>query len=157
MPKRLTRKDAILEVYRRHGGSMSVRHLAQLCWDEGVWDESARRHMAFAAAKREVQTALQAKDGQGLPLAGPSMRLEGRARVWVQLELWDRETAVYNLGMRLRGIDKDYATAIAIHEYIDKRWGNAPPIPEWSFPDEAPCWWVEEPPDDPPPYDDDDD
>jgi hypothetical protein len=37
-----TRKDAILQVYQKHGGSMTLRRLTQLCFEACVWDEDER-------------------------------------------------------------------------------------------------------------------
>jgi hypothetical protein len=29
--------------------------------------------------------------------------------------------------------------------YIEKRFGQAPPLPHWGMPEEAPPWWFETP------------
>src|SRR5262245_49436618 len=77
MPTPSVRKEQILATYARHGGQMTVRRLAQYCWEEGVWGIDDQRRMAFAAAKRECHAALQTKTSAGLPVAGPTAGMEG--------------------------------------------------------------------------------
>jgi hypothetical protein len=158
MPKPSTRRDEILAIYDKYGGMLSLRRLTQYCWEEGVWNAEDQRHMAFAAAKRECHAALQTKNSLGLPVAGQSPRKDGTARIWVQLQLWDEDTARFNLAMRLRQVEKDYDTIEAIWRYYEQRWGNAPPIPRWEYPEEAPMWWYDEPSSgEPEPLDEDED
>jgi hypothetical protein len=141
MPKRSSREQEILAIWDKYGGMMSLRRLTQLCWEEGVWSQEERHNRAFRSCMRECEAVLQRKDAAGLPIAGPSQRRDGKGRVWVQLTLWDYDTAIYNLAMRLRQSEQDYATIRAIQEYIKLRWGEAPPIPTWEFPEEEPLWW----------------
>jgi hypothetical protein len=140
MPRR-SKEHEILTVWYKYGGRMSLRRLTQLCWEEGVWTEEERHNFAFHAAMRQCHTALQKKDMAGLPLAGPSRQKEGKGRVWVQLSLWDYDTAEYNLAMRLCQTEQDYATIKAIRDYMEMRWGEAPLIPSWEFPEDEAEWW----------------
>lgn len=140
-----TRKDAIWAVYTAHGGSLSLRRLTQYCWEAGVWGTEAQRQMAFAAAKRECQRVLQSKDAAGCPVAGPTEHFDGAARIWRQLEIWDYADAKYNLGMRLRQVERDYTTIQAIWDYMQKRWRAAPPIPHLIYEEESGPWWLDPP------------
>lgn len=156
MPKPSTRRDEILAVFDKYGGMLSLRRLAQLCWEAGLWDPDEQRHMAFAAAKRECHEALKTKNSLGLPVAGPSTKKDGAAAIWMQLQLWDYETAVHNLAIRVRQLEKDTDGLECLWRYVHERWGTAPPIPTWTYPEEAPMWWYEEPGGEPLPLDDDD-
>lgn len=141
MSKPRGHKHDILRVFYKHGGSLSVRRLTRLCWEEGVWTELERDEMAFGTCMRQCESVLRTKDEAGLPLAGPSPEKDGAGCVWVQLSLWDYETARYNLGMRLRQAEQDYATIKAMRDYMELRWGQAPEIPTWEYPEDHPIWW----------------
>lgn len=158
MPKSSTRHADILAVYDKHGGIMSLRRLTQLCAAEGVWTEEEQHNLAFAAMRRQVQQALQVKNSLGLPMAGPSQQTDAGAPIWVQLGLWDEDISLYNMALRLRGIEKDYDTLECLWRNHQARWGNAPPIPHWTYPDEAPLWWHDQPANgEPEPLDDEED
>ena len=140
--RRPSRHDDILAIYYKYGGAISVPRLARYCWDEGVWGPEEQRSMAEAAARRECQNAISRKGPTGLPLAGPTTTKDGSSRVWRQLDLWDYNDAVYNLGMRIKQtVVRDWATIEAIQSYMQSRWGQAPPIPRWELDDGAPMWW----------------
>jgi hypothetical protein len=157
MPTHSSRHDDILAVYDKYGGMLSLRRLTHLCAEEGVWTADEQRQMAFQAMRRECQTALQTKNSLGLPVAGPSPRKDGNAPIWVQLTLWDEETSLFNMALRIRGMAKDYDTLECLWRHHVARWGHAPPIPRWSFPDDEPMWWYDQPESgDPAPLDDDD-
>jgi hypothetical protein len=141
MPKVSTRTERILAVYDTHGGQMTVSRLAALCWEVGVWDADEQRHMAFANAKRQCQTALESKDAAGLPVAGPTPVRDGQALVWKQIDMWTYDDAVFNLGLKIKQVDKDVAGIAHLHAWIDKRYGQAPPVPIWTYPEESPIWW----------------
>ena len=158
MPSRSTHHDEILAIYDKYGGVMSLRRLTRLCWDEGVWSPEEQINMGLKAAQRECQSALQVKNSQGLPVAGPSADKDGNSPIWVQLNLWDEDISLFNMALRIRGIAKDYDTLECLWRYHEQRWGNAPPIPHWSYPEEAPMWWYDQPESgDASPLDDDDD
>jgi hypothetical protein len=142
MPKRSSREADLLAIYYKYGGQMSLRRLTELCWTEGVWTEEDRQNRAFRSCMRECETALQRKDAAGMPLAGPSRQKDADGgRIWVQLSLWEYDTAEYNLAMRLRQVEQDYATIRAIHGYMLLRWEKAPLIPTWDYPEDEPMWW----------------
>ena len=133
-----------MAIYAKYGGSLSIRRLARYCWDEGVWTPDEQRWMAFATAKRECQQALSRKGATGLPLAGPTPSRDNGSRVWRQLDLWDYEDATFNLGMRIKQVVvKDWSTIVALVNYMQARYGQAPPIPHWEMPHGAPMWWLD--------------
>lgn len=162
MPFSSSRRERILEIYAAYGGEMSPRRLAQYCREHGVWDATEWSHMALAAATRQCHEALRSKDGTGLPVAGPTQHLDeqdddGPAPLWRQLRLWDYADATYNLALRTRQIDKDVQSLYALHDYVLKRWGMAPQLPQWVYDEEAPIWWLDGPtPDEGTPSMDDD-
>ena len=138
---------------------MSLRRLTQLCIEDGVWTPEEQHNLAFQAMRRECQAALQVKDSRGLPLAGPSAQAdEAHAPIWFQLGLWDETVSIYNMALRLRGIEKDYDTLECLWRYHEERWGNAPPIPRMEYPEAAEIWWHEgRASGEPEPWEDDDD
>ena len=141
MPKH-SRAEDIWAVYGKHGGSMSLDRLTHYCWAEGVWSEEEQHNMAFAAARRECHQALRQKGPTGLPLAGPTQKLDEDKRSWVQLDMWDYDDATYNLGMRItQAIDRDWTAVLALYNYIQERYGQAPPIPRWVMDDDTSPWW----------------
>lgn len=145
MARRYSRTAEILDIYERHGGSMALARLTRLCLEEGVWSDHERDQMAFAAAKRQCHHALRSKDASGLPVAGLAARSAGRTNIWKQLPLWDFEDAVFNLGMRIKQQSNDYASLVVLRGYIEKRWGQAPMIPTWQYPEDQPIWWLDIP------------
>jgi len=137
-----TRHDEIWAIYRKYSGDISLDRLTHYCWDEGVWTDEEQHNMAFAAAKRQCQQVLHRKDATGLPVAGPTQKRDNGSRRWRQISLWDYDDATYNLGMRLQqAVDRDWQTVIALHNYIQERYGQAPPIPTWELPPDATPWW----------------
>jgi hypothetical protein len=157
MSKLCSRTSEILAVLDKHGGMLSLTRLAQYCWQEGVWSPQEKDQMAFAAAKRQCHNALKTKNSLGLPVAGPSPRLDQGAPVWVQLQFWDEETCRYNIAIRLRQVQQDFSMIEALQRYYAQRWGTPPVIPRLVLPDEAEIWWVDTDPDAPTPLDDDED
>jgi hypothetical protein len=141
MPPR-TRYNDILAIYHKYNGDIGLDRLTHYCWDEGVWTGQEQRNMAFAAAKRECHQALRTKGPTGLPIAGPTQKRDNGSRRWRQISLWDYDDATYNLGMRItQAIDRDWPAVIALHNYIQERYGQAPPIPHWEMDGDAPLWW----------------
>jgi hypothetical protein len=130
----------ILAIFDKHGGYLSLRRLTQLCLEEGVWTLEEQHNMAFAAMQRQCHRALQTKNSLGLPIAGPTPQRIGNAHVWAQLNLWDEETSRFNIALRIRQMEKDYDTLECLWRYHEQRWGNAPPIPRYSYPDDQPMW-----------------
>jgi hypothetical protein len=157
MSKPSSRVSEILAVLDKHGGMLSLQRLTQYCWQDGIWSEDEKRQMAFAAAKRQCHNALKTKNSLGLPVAGPSLRRDDGAPVWVQLQFWDEETCKYNIALRLRQVQKDMRMIEALQRYYAERWGTPPPVPRLVLPDEADIWWMEPDEDDPSPLDEDDD
>ena len=94
-----SKHNQIMAVYTNNGGSMTVFRLTRLCHAAGVWDDQEWHQMAYRGAKTQVHRALKTKDSSGLPLVGVSPTRVGGAYVWVQTELWDYETALFNLDM----------------------------------------------------------
>lgn len=143
MPRH-SRTNDIWAIYTKHGGSISLDRLTHYCWDEGLWTDEEQHNMAFAAARRECHQALRSKDAAGLPMAGPTQKLDddGSGAQWRQITLWDYEDATYNLGMRIQQvIDRDWPVIVALYLYIQERYGQAPPIPRWEMDGDAPLWW----------------
>jgi hypothetical protein len=133
--------EQILQVYNLNGGNMTVSRLTRLCNEAGVWTDDEWHQMAYKGAKTQVHRALKAKDSSGLPRAGISPTRVGNAHVWVQLEFWDYDTALFNLDMLLTQTEKDYAQIRLLVDYIEKRWGMAPDVPILHYPDEANMQW----------------
>lgn len=141
MPSR-SRHDDIWGIYQKYGGDVSLDRLTHYCWDEGVWTEEERHNMAFKAAKRECHQVLSRKGPTGLPVAGPTPKHDNGSKRWRQISLWDYADAEYNLGMRLKQVTKDYQVIEALYNYMQERYGAAPPIPRLVMDDpEAPLWW----------------
>ena len=141
MPRR-SRHDDIWTVFQKYGGEMSLDRLTHYCRDEGVWTEQEWQHMAFVGAKRECHAVLSRKGMTGLPVAGPTANRDNGNKRWRQIELWDYTDAEYNLGMRLKQSSRDYQVIVAIHHYMQERYGTAPPIPHWVMDDpDSPTWW----------------
>jgi hypothetical protein len=133
--------EHIMSIYSLNGGNMTVARLTRLCHEAGVWDEEEWNQMAYKGAKVQVHRALKAKDGTGLPRAGVSPHRVGHAHVWIQLEFWDYDTALYNLDMLCTQVEKDYHQIQLLKDYIEKRWGTCPATPVLTYDEEASFEW----------------
>lgn len=141
MPKHSEHTNAILSIMARYG-QMGIPHLTAVCHDEGVWTEEEWSAMAFDGAKKQVRDAVKVKMANGLPFAVPTRQREDKSPVWCQLNLLDYDDARFYLYSLIQGVTKDVKQIEAFQQYMEDRWGEAPPIPEWKFANESDGLWL---------------
>lgn len=136
----MSKEQEIREVFERFGGTLSTRRLAELLVECGTFDEDELLHLAMRQIQNIARRALKDIDRQGLPYAGPSGpepkeeaagddATERQSPVWVQRELWDYDTACYNLHERAGGIMADVKIYKRLRTWTEGKFGQAPADP----------------------------
>lgn len=106
-----------------HGGTLTAH--TEICIDAGLWTDSELRAKALRGCKDEVRAALTATI-DGLPWAGETPYREEGKPVWRQLDFWDYETFVFNIGRRKAQTASDVDVINRLVDRCRERFGVSP-------------------------------
>ena len=113
----------------RGAGPLSMRALARLCINRGVFSEGWLESASIRAAQNQCRRALKDCGIDGLPFAGKTSEEDDSGKpIWLQREFWNYDAYVVNIVQSVDQRDANHEQATRMHRECYEKFGKAPPI-----------------------------
>jgi hypothetical protein len=130
MSRRRLPREEIIEFRDRHypkGASSAL--LAEKTWPVLITDED-KHHLAWVAWVRHVAETVSQKDRQGLPMSIPTNDTDAGGRIFAPLRYASYQQVFDYFEECVKAVRHDLDALRILWDYMDERWGQAPPMPE---------------------------